>query len=344
MALGMRTIYVAVRGLNYTDRATREVGANVTKMQKQQQQLKLQMTQTFAAGIMWTAMAGMMTMGILKIMESSISGRIALHGLTNSVNQLTTALSDQFAKILGPLITMVSDFLEVISKNEPLMRMITSLVIISTVLIAVKGATMLAGVAIQFLNGWLTSTSATLTLWTTSAQFASFSTMGLAGAFSVLQASLGPAVVIFMTMYQLATAFGEHAPILLGVIGALTAAMVIYAAASWSAATALSILTFGAAALIGVGAAIYAQSQMPTYAIGTKYVQKTGPAIVHQGEEIRSAYEVNQKRLQSLNQRPYPTRTNQVTISIGTIKTKADEEELKPLILKVVKDAMDDKV
>jgi len=344
MAMGMRTIYVAVRGLNYTDRATREVGANVDKMVKKQQALRTQMVQTFAAGIMWAAMAGMMVMGIMKIMEASMAGRAVLRGFTRSINQLTKALSDQFAKILGPLIDMMSTFIDIISKNEPLMRMMASAMLIGTALLAVKGATMLLGVALQYLTGWWASTTVAMNTFTVYAGYGTAQVLTLSGAFTVLRASLGPAVIMFMAMYQLATAFGNYAPVLLAVVAALTVATVAYAVANWSAATALSILTFGAAAVIGVGAAIAARATMPVYHTGTKFVQRTGPAMVQQGEEIRSAYEVNAQRSQIGGQRPFPTRRNQITISIGTVKTQADEEELKPLILKVVKDAMDDKV
>jgi len=338
----MRTIWVAIRGVNYTDRATREVGGNVDKLVRKQQELQTQMIQTFAAGMLWSVMAAMMVGGMIKIMETSYQGRNAIRVFTRSLNKFTKALSEQFMKVLGPVISGLTSLMDAMAKNEPLMRLIVGLMIIVTVLMAVQGVTMLLTAAMHFIGVSFTSATLTLNLWSTSAQYASFSAMGLSGALSVLRASMGPAIVMFMAMYQLTSALGESAWLLIPIIIALTAAMAIYAATTWSAAIALSILTWGAAALIGVGAAMYAQSQVPTYQMGTSYVQKTGPAIVHRGEQIIPAGE---RRVVGINEggRPAISR-NQIIIHIGTVKTKADEEELTPLILRVIKKGMDDKV
>ena len=71
----MRTIWVAIRGVNYSDRATRQVGKNIDELTKKQQILQRQMTMTFAAGVLYTIMAAMvgaaMHLVTIKLADSS---------------------------------------------------------------------------------------------------------------------------------------------------------------------------------------------------------------------------------------------------------------------------------
>lgn len=339
--MSMRTIWVAIRAANYTDRATSQVGRNVDAMIKKQQALRKQMIATFASGILYTVMAGMIVIALGKIMQSTMEGRVLINNFNKSVTSLSKGLGEQLVKVLGPTIKMLTNFLVIISRNAPLMRLVAILMFATTVFLAVKGVTMLLSFALMLLTQWWATVTASMGTFTVYGGYATAQVLTLSGAFTVLKASLGPALLIFTMMYQVASAFGDYAWVLIPVIVALTAIFAYLAVTLWSAATALSILTFGAAAAIGVGAAIMAHQQMPSYQQGTRYVSKTGPAIVHEGEQvIPSGYSYTPPKKEVT----YTKGTTDIRIAIGTVKTEADEEELKPLILKTIKDALEDKV
>lgn len=336
----MKTIWVAIRGMNYTDQATRQVGRNIDALVRKQQELQQQSMRLAMAGIMWVAFASLATMAITKIMEKSMEGRLALHELDRSMNKMLSTVGEGFAKVLAPAMKLLGMFFDIIAKHPMIGQMVAVLATLLISFIALKGITMILAALSQYLGiSHLLQAQATQQLTLT--QFGcTTSTMTLSGAFKILHASLGPAFMIFMLFFQVGMMFQQNAPALLAIIIALTAAMTIFAAASWSAATAFSILTYGTAAVIGVGAAIAASSSAPTYQTGIHSVRKTGLIIAHEGEEIRSKRNVMYGG-QETTKRP-ETRYFNITFS-GDIHTKADKEELKPLILKTVRDAMDNK-
>lgn len=335
----MRTIWVSIRAINYTDQATRQVGRNISELQRKEQELRTESVKLMMAGVMWTTFAALAIVAISKIMEKSAEGRLALNQFERSMNKMLDSLGTAFAKVLGPMMKMLSGFFDIIAKYPAIANLIAVLATLVITCVALKGITMAVTGAVQYLGlAHLFQAQATAKVVQTQL-FAAASTHTLSGAFMQLKASLGPALAMFMVFFQIGTMIGQYAPVLLGVIAALTVAMWAYAAANWSAATAMSILTFGAAAAIGVGASIAASASAPTYQTGVRAVRKTGMVIAHEGEEIRSKRNVMYN--QGSNGRP-ETRMFYFTFS-GDIHTKADKEELKPLILKTMRDAMDNR-
>jgi hypothetical protein len=338
--VALQPIWIVFRGINYTDQATRQVGRNIDQLVQKQQELRQQAVRLAMAGMMWTVFAGLAVMAISKIMEKSMEGRRILHEFDKSMNKMLSTIADGFAKVMGPSMKLLGMFFDIIAKHPMIGQLVAVLATLLISFMALKGITMiLSGLSTYLGVSHLFQAQATKQLTLT--QFGcTASTMTLSGAFKILRASLGPAFMIFMLFFQVGVMFQQHAPIILGVIIALTAVFAILAATLWSAATAMSILTFGAAAAIGVGAAIAASASAPTYETGVRSVRKTGLVMAHEGEEIRSKRNVAYGQGQE-TKRP-ETRQFNITFT-GDIHTKADKEELKPLILKTVRDAMDNK-
>jgi len=329
----MRIIWVAVRGVNYTDRATREVGRNIDVLIKAQQRLRQHATQMLMAGAMWLAFAGLAVMGIGKIVGASAEGRRALRVLERATNELLTSMSQAFVRVLGPTIRLLTQFFSLVAKNQALVQLIA---ILATVGISLL---MVAGVSMMLPAVWdMVMQKATIMGLVT---VGSANTMTM--AFNRLSAAMGPIMLGFMIGAQLAALFGENADKMAVVVGVLTVAVTALAIKLHSAALGLSILTFGAAAVAGIAAMAYAQKDMPSYQVGTEYVRRTRPAIVHEGEKITSARDRDLGRGEGETQRPYPIRTFTFNFT-GDLHTRSDRENLKPLILKTVRDAMDNRV
>jgi len=326
---------MAIRGANYTDRATREVGRNIDELVKKQNELRQNSVMLIAGGLMWTAMAGMAVMAITKIMEASLEGRRIMFSFGQATEKLMASMGTAFATILGPTIKMLTILLDAVAKAPPWVHnLIASFTLLGITLLGIKGISMIMTGGFDLIMMKMTSMGVV--------SVGTASTMSL--AFMRLQAAMGPIILGFTLGAQLAAMMGENAWMLIPVLAALTIAFTALAVTLWSAATALSILTIGGAAIAGVGAIIAAQQSIPSYQYGTEYVRKTGPAIVHEGDRITPASDRWMTPRKETPVAPYTKSQTNVTLSFGTVQTKADREELKPLILKTIREAMDDKV
>ncbi len=329
----MRTIWVAIRGINYTDRATREVGKNIDTLIKEQQKLRQHAVQMLMAGTMWTAFAGLAVIGIGKIIGASAEGRRALRMLERATNEMLKSMSQAFLKVLGPTINMLTQFLRLIAQNQPLMQLIAVLATLAIALVTVKGVSLIMS------GAWdLVMQKATL-MGVVTVGTANTMTM----SFIKLQAAMGPILMGFMIGAQLAAMFSNNVGAMVALIGVLTVATLALAAALWKAGLGLSILTFGGAAIAGVAAMAFASQATPSYQVGTEYVRRTRPAMVHEGEKITSVRDRSLGRGEE-TQRNFPVRKTEINFNGLTVQTKATKEELKPLILKTVRDAMDNRV
>lgn len=344
MALGTKSIYLAIRGINYTDRATREVGKNVDAMIKKQQELRQQGIQLLSAGMMFTALGGMAFAGIMKMVNASVEGHRAMRIFGREAEQAAKTLGSEFFKVLAPLISMLTNLMRVISQNKDLAKFVAILGTIAVALLIAKGASLMLGAGLKFLQSSLVTTNAVAT--TTSATGLNALTIGL----TKLQAALGPIILGFTIGAALVSMFGDNAWAAVAIIGVLTVAISALAIALHASALGLSILTFGAAAVAGGAAMAIAASSTPSFQHGTKYVRKTGPAILHEGEQVISTrdqanYPIGDKsRVGNAYNNGFPTRTTNVNFNGITIQTKADKDELTPLILRVLKDSMDNRV
>jgi len=342
--MGMRIIYLAIRAANYTDQATRQVGRNITKLMRQQRDLQRQMTRTFGAGLMYVAVATLITMGIKNIIATTREGRSAMRGFDRALQSVTKTLGKQFLVVLDPLIKSVTAFLNVISRNEPLLRFIAVLASGITAIIMMRGVTFLLSTAYNMLQLSLLSTTSVMDAFVLHGGYATTMMFTWAGAIQVVQASMAPMIMSFFIFLQIAERLGPLAKPILGVAAALMILAGAYIAVraalgDLTAVANLGVMIAAAGAGMGLAAAVYTEA--PSYQYGTRMVQRTGPAIVHAGDVISRPDRGDTTPQQ---ERGFPKHYYNVTLSFGDVKTKADKEELRPLILKTLKDALNNKV
>lgn len=328
----MRTIWVAVRGINYTDQATRQVGRNIDALVKKQQELQQQAMRLVMAGIMWTVFAGLATIAITKIMEKSREGRKALFEFNQSMNDMLSTLGTAFAKILTPALKALGSFFDLIAKTPILADLLATVIVLGVAFMALKGVLMIA-------SGAMTYFGIATQLETMIVNLAEKGHYGLAASLSVVHQSLGYVLIGFTLMFMICQRLPAPIAIVIGAVLALAAAIIILRSAMGDFTWMVGIAIGGAAAgAMAAGVWNLTQPQQ-TYQTGIYSVRRTGPAIVHEGEEIRSKRNVAYG--QETTKRP-ETRLFNITFS-GDIHTKADKEELKPLILKTIRDAVDNK-
>lgn len=329
----MRTIWVAVRAINYTDQATKQVGDNITKLEKQQQALRTEAVKMVMAGVMWVTFAALATMAISNIMKKSAEGSRAIAQFERSMNGMLVTLGASFTTMLAPAMKIMTQFFDLVAKNPALANLIAILSVLLITFIALKGMMMIA-------SGAMTMFGITTQLETIIVGLAEKGHYGLATSLSVVHQCLGPVLIGFTLMFTICQRLPPVISIVIGVVLALAAAIILLRTAMGDMTWMAGIAVAGAAAgAIAAGVWNMTQPQQ-TYQTGIYSVRKTGPAIVHEGEEIRSKRNVMYGQ-ETEKQRP-ETRYFNITFS-GDIHTKADKEGLKPLILKTVREAMDNK-
>jgi len=119
--------------------------------------------------------------------------------------------------------------------------------------------------------------------------------------------------------------------------------LAIITAKMWGLAVAVNIVTVGVAAALGLAGALAAYALIPeqTYQFGTRFVQRTTPAIVHAGETISGTTGQIQQQVQPV------TRRSQwdVTVNMsGPIYTRADKDNLHEEVRRALKEELDNKV
>jgi len=187
----MRSIWVAIRGINYTDRATRQVGRNIDYLIKKQQQLKQAAVMMIAGGAMWVAMGAMAMMGIMKVMEASREGARVMRTFSRSTQQLMKAMGIAFAKTLGPMISALTGLFTWIAKAPPIVhRIIAALMLLATTTLIMKGLSMVFAGAIRYVTANKLLATAATKQWTLAQTGAIPATKAMSLSFVSLGASI----------------------------------------------------------------------------------------------------------------------------------------------------------
>jgi len=333
----MRTIWVAIRARNYTDRATMQVSKNITQLQKQQNELRRSSTNLMASGLMYTAMSALAVVGITRIMDVSRMGRRVMWEFSKDSQKFMRALGDAFAEVLGPMIKGLGRLASSLAENRGAMRFIATMATVAVTLLAIFGSMKLLNfIVIQGRMWWMGMTQA-LTHYVVAGHFAVTTTQKISAAFIVMKASLGPALLLFTMIVQMGMMFGKQRTMIVAGIVGITMAVLGLAMALKGAAWGMSVVTFGLAALAGAAAL----AAMPEFQYGTRFAMKTGPAIVHAGEQLIPAREREARRGEEA---PFERRSVHNEFHFhGDIHTKADKESLIPMIRKVLRKDMDNK-
>lgn len=342
-----RTIWITLRATNYTTRAFEDTIRGLKKMQQEQLRFRMNAAKNiFAVGIMYVAF-GTIAVGVLgRVMAASKLGQQVMENFGNRIGKSMAKLGDALATILGPILEVVAGILEFAVAIPFFKEIAALLMILVTGFLLVRGATMMFSAAMEMLKVSkladivVTKVQAQtlLTQFTPATKAATVATIGLGQALMFVGAGFTAAFGAVFMVYQI---FGKMPAIILGVVVALVALLVVVLALA-------NVLTLGGATMLavagaGVGGAIGAGAiaMMPEHEMGTSFVRQGGLARVHAGEEIISARE---KQIQPRwEKREFKKSYWDVNVNIGTVHTKADEENMIPLVKRALKESLDNK-
>jgi hypothetical protein len=300
---------------------------------------------SIAGGVMWVAFASMATSAVMGIMRTTREGAGIMNKFDRSVGQLTKSFSTAFVKVLGPAIQMLTKLFDIISKLPmPVLTAMAAIIITGLSLLTLKGISMILSGGLTYLGITLFKTAASTNQVTLAATGSIPAIWGMKTATDSLGKSLINSLMIFSTFIMMGMTFKGVSGIVVAGIGAIIAALTLYKLHLLGAITLQGMLTpWGIAAMAGAGLAIGAiAGQFINAQVGTRKVQRTGPAFVHAGEMIGTERGLK-AQMGGKGGSPDKQQINATINFSGNIQTKADKEELRPLILKVIKEALDNK-
>jgi hypothetical protein len=302
-----------------------------------------------AVGTMYVAMGFIATMVISKIMAQSELGKQVLADFGSSVGKSLGRLGESLARILTPLLNVVATILELATSTPIVRELLAIFLILGTTILLVAGVVKMFTGAIGILttmwgshNIGATGGQMTLSAYGAVAAGVTPPVLTLGAALAMVAASLTVGVALFTVLNSI---MGP----LPAALFAVAAAFAVLAVQLWLAAGAMSVLSWGAAAVAG-GAALAGAiaiatgvgTQSPEYQTGTRMFTKTGMGVFHKGE---IAYNPENKLPTQVNRDLEGKGTSlrqDVTIDLSgsTIQTKADKEELLPMIKRGLRDVV----
>ncbi len=342
MSIGIRSLWIGIRAMNYTNQAFREVTSNTQKLKDEEKALEIQSMRMTNAGMMFIALGSMFALGMMNMVRASVEGSMYMAKFDQSVQAAVARIGYSLLTILKPALEAVMGILDFIAKNPYLSSFVAILAILGSGLIVVFGSILLVtgvmgqwAMVVGMLNSLIGPLISGVALLSSATNNLGIALLGVSAGFAIfffLKDAIGPVPAA---------------------VTAIGVAIGFLAAQLWLAAIPMGMLTGGLAILgaglaaggliYGLGTSSSSGGSLPAYSNGSRFVGKTGLALVHEGEEIRN----NRRGMPSgvANSSNASTVNQQAIIDLrgSTIQTKADKEELRPFILKTVREAVTSK-
>jgi len=229
-----------------------------------------------------------------------------------------------------------ANLLEAITANQVAAQGLAIFATVATVMLTAFGAAKLLAAGFGLLGLKAGTLSIVLPILNKQIVITATTIQTAAARFGII---LAVASMVYMIVSYLRDEFG----LLPAVIAAVTMALIPLVVLLKTGATAMAIMTGGAAAIAGL-AAVLPLLTMPTHQVGTTFVRRTGLAYVHAGETIKSARESPDFGYLKTTGGPQRVTYNTVTVKIDTVHTKADIDDLDEKLRRAFKDYLEQKV
>ena len=326
-----RGIWITLRAANYTSQAMNDASKGLNKVQQAQVRLAKSSVQL---GLMYVAMGAMAVQGLVGVMQFSERGKQVMTDFMDSIQPSLIKLGNAVADVVEPFIPLVTAIMGLATANPIILQAVAAIALFGSILLigagiinAFKGGIVLLGNTFSFLTPKIAATTPALTSFAGFETAAIPPTLGLAAALKMVAIAAGAGFVIFFALQ--------------GVVGSLPAALFGLAAAfavlaiqMWLAAGAISVLSWGAAAIAG-GAALAGAIAVAggvtgqSYKSGTTFARNTGLAMIHQGEVIYNPATGNPREVfNDMNRKDNGRGSSSMTVVIEKLYTKSEEDEL----------------
>jgi hypothetical protein len=294
--IGMRTVWISLRAMNYTDQAFRASMINVDKLKgkekdrykeliKQENQARL----TTQAGMLYGAMAGMLVQRLGSLLSETQLGATYMTEFNQTIKDLKVSLADALFTSLKPFLDVIKGVMDFINGNPAFAKLIGATFLLGTVFLGLKAIMLILSGQIMkntvdqaMLNfmqemGIKTTTKATISFH------------GLSIAVSTLSRALNGVLIGFSIFTMIGSIVGSSAGKIIAVIAAIIASIIALKGILSGGLTItkdVGILAGSIAIGAGLAAGLMAVQDSQGYAVGTRMVNHTGPSILHKGEMV----------------------------------------------------------
>ena len=346
MGMGMRTVWISLRAINYTDQAFKAAIKNLKKLsdeekkRAEEQYRNLQVSKSLImVGMLQAAMGAMMMKSVYDLMSATARGSEYMEKFGTKITEAKTAIADALFTAFKPFLDVMIIILNVISNNAPLNRLIAVLMMLIPIIMMLKGLTMAYTSALEMQSAMTALADIfgekDALVHMKQAMAVRLHALSVKG----LVISMAAAIAGFMITYEVLTKLNNPIASLIVLLGAL-------AVAYWALFVAKSAASLGVGLVAGgiaAGAAMALASQYSGgggYQLGTRSAPYTGPMMVHKGEVIYNPALGMPTQVGTGMTGGKPTHVDyDIPITIEEVHLKADMDDLDEQVRKSLRKA-----
>jgi hypothetical protein len=292
--MGMRTIWITLRAVNYTQRVFQEVIKSMQNLRVVEEHFgKVQLENLrignamIMTGMMMTTIGQTLAQNMMNLAMSTEKGAHEMALLQKEIEQTKIAFADSMYEVLkatGVLDTL-HWILNAIRSNKALQWIVGILLLVGSTALVVMGGIMLLGGSLLSLNAIATLLPKVLGYLNLMLSHVGITANIAAMSFIRMGVAIAGAFAAFMLIVSITEKFGKVAGVVVGLAVAIIGLALAIAALK-------GVITMGASlatdigvmlAVAGIAGTAYALTSMQA---GTRSARYTGPHMVHQGEVI----------------------------------------------------------
>jgi hypothetical protein len=351
LGLGMRSIWISLRAVNYTDRAFRQAIKNTEALSKQEEKamqqmlnLRQEMLANVQAGVLYAAMGQMVFSALTNIMQATKTGASFMSEYNSVAEEFKSTMADAIFVILKPALVVLKEFMSLMSEHPAIARLAAIVGVLAGALLvlfgiqkaynAVAQLTWIQTALQQALNEKVTISWGAHSLAVGKGALAYWA---LAGA---MAASVGAFVILYELGQNLDPMISTFGGIALAIMGVAIAVATLKAILSGGTSLVTDVGAIVGLAAIGGGAGL-AIAGMENYDNGTRMIGRTGPKIMHQGELVYNPRKDSPMSIgKQLNDNQNSPSITTINMNVANLNTKSDVEDLPQTLSKLSRRTM----
>jgi len=295
--MGMRTIWITLRAVNYTQRIFDQVIRQMRELEMVEKDFgKVQLQNLrignamIMTGMMLSSVGQMMIQNLWQLAMTTEKGATEMARLQQEIDAVKIAFADTLYDILKTthILDILHGVLAAIRSNKALQWIVTILIGLASIALLVGGGVIFLTGALNSFMALTTLLPAVLEYFRVQLLYTRYSMDMAATSGRGLAVALGMALGAFTLFMLIGDVIGPVAGTIVAALAAITLAVL-------ALAVSLNILSLGfltgqqlgaLAAGAGLAAGVMAIQAGGGFAGGTRGVARTGPAMVHAGEII----------------------------------------------------------
>jgi len=349
---GIRTVWILIRGQNYAQQAMRSAQKGLDDLQRAQMRFREDMTRMIHSGILYVAMTTMLAASLLYFASRTRYAATLLREFNVVGKKFADIFGKEFILAIRPFLNVLIGLMRYLMENRAVLQLLIKALIGLMIVGTVLGLFRIFSAVIAMFTmkaAWLCGPQGTLVRSAEAVALLrqqGITCIPVVNSLAMSIQSVVSKALMFATIFMtISSVLGKVPAIIASVVVAiiaLTIAVAMFKGILKGPAVLADLAASLAAGAI-IGAAMTAA--MPAYQQGTRFVRRTGPAMVHEGEEVVPATE-RKYGWQSPYRKPRgfgrgPSVVN-ITTNVDKLMTEADEEELGKHIFNAAKKAIDD--